>query len=282
MVMSRMARSRAPGAVPRAWSVALLVALPQLLLGHGAGGTPQLVTLVALLAGLFVFAEYAARAPTLLEFRDARPYNRLRAGFVAVALLVVSAMLRPDWQAAAAAAPLRWLAAAAAEVLGQRWSPVHGLLATLPDGADPALREDLRRAAAVAYALSLLMVAAFALAIRLRGWPNRGSFNVWVNLPQFDPRLGGDVVGRLQQNAVVNVALGFLLPFIVPIAADVLALAFEGASLANPAALVWVVIGWAFIPAGLIMRGLALHRLGLLIAAHRARLLQQQALVQPA
>jgi hypothetical protein len=56
---------------------------------------------------------------------------------------------------------------------------------------------------------------------------------------------------RLQQNALVNVNLRFLLPLIVPIVANVLAVPFEGSTLRDPKTLVWVVGAWAFVPASL-------------------------------
>lgn len=277
--MSRLVGSRAPGAFLRACLVALMVALPQLVLGQGAQNNPPLVMLFALMAAVFTFSEYAARSPSLVEFRDARPYNRLRFAAILAALLVASAMLRPDWSDAPLAGPVRWLGEVWGDLLDLPWSPVHVLLRTLPPGADPRLVEAVFAAAAAAYGLSLLMMLAFAVVIRVRSWPARSDFNIWVNLPQFDPTSAGDVVERLQQNALVNVALGLLLPLIAPILADVLALPFEGAALGSPAALVWVVIGWAFIPASLAMRGLALHRLSQLIAVHRARLREREELV---
>ncbi len=270
--MSRLVESRAPGAFLRACLVALLVALPQLLLGHGRGGNPQLVTLVALMAALFVLNEYAARAPSLVEFRDARPYNRLRVATVLVAILVACALLRPDWEDVALARPLRGLGQLWAGLLDLSWSPVPALLRTLPVGTPGPLHDAIFAAAATSYGLSLLRVVLFALLVRVGGWPRLASFNVWVNLPQFDPTAGGDVVVRLQQNALVNVSLGLLLPLIIPIIAGrVLRVGFEGAALRDPAALVWVVVAWAFIPASLAMRGLALHRLALLITVHRRR-----------
>jgi hypothetical protein len=66
------------------------------------------------------------------------------------------------------------------------------------------------------------MVLAFALVIRVQGWPGASAFNVWVNLPQFDPPPGGDVVSGCGRTPVVNLALGLLLPLIAPILADLL------------------------------------------------------------
>jgi hypothetical protein len=279
--MSRFVGSRAPGAAVRAVIVALLVALPQLLLGQGTGGAPQLVVLVALLAALFTFSEYRAQAPSLVEFRDARPTNRLLVVGLAGALLVGCALLRAGWDEALAVRSARWLGEAWARLLDLPWSPVHHLLSTLPPGADPRLVQVLFAVAAAAYGLSLLTIVLFAVAIRVQRWPGTPAFNLWVNLPQFDPSVG-DVVQRLRQNALVNVSLGLMLPLIIPIVADVLRVGFEGPALRDPAALIWVVVAWAFVPAALAMRGLALHRLAHLIAAQRVRRRVASGLPQPA
>lgn len=279
LLMSRIVRSRAPGAFWRAALVAMMVLLPELLLGRGPGGAPQILATLALLAALFTLVEYAACAPSVIEFRDARPYNRLRVCGLLAAILVACAMLRPDWSDTAWAQPFRWLGEEWAELLALPWSPVHLLLDTLPQGADPDLARAVFAAAAAAYGLSLLIVLLFALVVRFRGWPLRSAFNIWVNLPQFDPT-AGDVVERLQQNALVNVALGFMLPLIAPMVANLLSAPFDGGMLRDPAMLVWVVIAWAFVPASLAMRGLALHRLSVLIAAHRERLQRREALAQ--
>lgn len=272
---------RVAGAALRAGIVACLVALPQVLVGH-PGGSAQLSLLAAVLAAAFVFSEYLAEAPSLVEFRDARPYNRLRVAALGLALIAGSALLRPDWTGLAPVAALHDLGRLWARVLDLPWSPVHLLGAGLPRSTPPELAAAVATLATTAYGLSLVMVLAFATALRWSRWPGHAAFNMWVNLPQFDPTSGGDVVQRLHQNALVNVSLGFLLPLIVPIVADVLRVAFDGPALRDPAALVWVVVAWAFIPASLAMRGLALHRLAQMIAAHRVRLQRASGLAQPA
>lgn len=276
-----MMSSRAAAAALRAGFMALLVALPQLLLGHGTPGTRQLVALFALMAGLFTFSEYAARSPSLVEFRDARPYNRIRVGALMAAVLLASAMLMGPRQGSLLHG-FHVLAERWAEVLDLPFTPIRLLLATLPADVEPHLLVEVRALAAIAYVLSLLMVATFALAIRWRNWPGRGGFNVWVNLPQFDPTAGGDVVERLQRDAHVNLVLGIFLPLLAPLVANLLAVPFDGPELREPAALVWMVLAWAFIPANLVMRGLALNRLAWLIAAHRARLRRAEVLAQAA
>jgi hypothetical protein len=162
------------------------------------------------------------------------------------------------------------------------YSPVRLMVQTLPADIDPQVMGQIRAAVALAYAVSIVMVVAFATAIRYCNWPGRSGFNVWVNLPQFDPTTGGDVVERLQRDAHVNLVLGLLLPLIAPLAANILSVPFQGTSLTEPAALVWMVVAWAFIPANLVMRGLAFNRLAWLIAAHRARLRRAEVLAHAA
>ncbi len=266
----------------RAGAMALLVATPHLILGHGSGGTAQIVALSATLAGLFTFSEYVARAPSIVEFRDARPYNRIRFGALALAALIASILLLAPSEAHPALTWVHGLGNAWGDILDLPLSPVHLIVDTLPDGAPPYLRGAVRDAAAVAYGLSLTMVLVFALAIRLRNWPGRPAFNVWVNLPQFDPTAGGDVVERLQRDAQVNLVLGLLLPIIAPLVADLLSGPFDGLALREPSALVWMVMAWAFIPSSLAMRGLALNRLAWMIAAHRARMRRGETLLPAA
>lgn len=279
--MTRLLGSRVAMAVLRAGIMSLLVAMPQLLLGHGTPGSRQLVALFALMAGLFTFSEYASRSPSLVEFRDARPYNRIRVVALLAAVLMASLVLDGHLTGS-----LQQILHQGAEAWGAAlslpYSPVSLLLQTLPADTDEHLLGEIRAVVAMAYVISLLMIASFGAAIRWGNWPGRGGFNVWVNLPQFDPTAGGDVVQRLQRDAHINLVLGILLPLIAPLTANLLSVPFEGTRLTEPAALVWMVMAWAFIPANLAMRGLALNRLAWLIAAHRARLRRAEVLAQAA
>ena len=84
-----------------------------------------------------------------------------------------------------------------------------------------------------------------------------------------------DVVERLQGEANVNLSLGFLLPFVVPVVAGFLSDRLENSAFAQPTALAWLVTAWAFLPASLLMRGVALHRVAGMILAQRQRTYDQ-------
>jgi hypothetical protein len=267
--------TRLAGALVRALMAGALVALPPLMLG-GAGGATQIAALFAMLAVAFVGSEYLAAAPSVVEFRDAPPYNRIRFAALAAAVATMAAIL-----GGAEATILRLLAALGGrlgEALDLPASPVTLLMGLIAAGEDAEGAAALRACAAVAYAASLAMVGVFAILIRLGGWPGREVFNVWVNLPQFDPFAGGDVVERLHRDAAVNLSLGISLPFLVPAAIGLVAPPAARLAGGDPVTLIWVVALWAFLPANLVMRGIALGRVASLIAAQRARAAEQGAL----
>ena len=76
--------------------------------------------------------------------------------------------------------------------------------------------------------------------MKIGRWPNRRrAFNVWVNLPTFDPTAGVDVVQRLNRDARINIALGFLLPFLTPAVVKIASTGFEPLALTSPQTLIW-------------------------------------------
>jgi len=150
------------------------------------------------------------------------------------------------------------------------YSPVRLMVLMLPAGTDPAEMQMMRTIAGLSYLISIISLACFGLVLRLRRWPGRArSFNVWVNLPTFDPTAGGDVVARLQRDARFNIALGFLLPFVTPALLSAAAALFGSVTLESPQTLIWTVTAWAFLPASLFMRGIAMGRVAELIEDKR-------------
>lgn len=123
----------------------------------------------------------------------------------------------------------------------------------------------------MAYLISLISLAVFVVLLKVAQWPHNGRpFNVWVNLPTFDPTVGGDVVARLMRDARVNIALGFLLPFLTPAVVKIGSVGFEPLTLTSPQTLIWTLTAWAFLPASLFMRGIAMGRIADMIQQSRA------------
>lgn len=258
--------SRSSGAVLRAVAVAAVIATPSLLLPVISGDAKQLVALAALFAAALVFAEYRADYPTLVEFRDAPPFNRIR--FLLLSSIILGLTLIE--RGTIAPNSLTEFIHAAGHLIGLAmdfpYSPVRLVTLVLADPTQPAQIVKVRDAAGLAYFAALLWLTVFVVALRLGTWPQRGrSFNVWTNLPTFDPTTGGDVVARLERDGRVNIALGVLLPFAIPFVLSLFAQGVTPISLASPQTLIWTMSLWAFLPASLFMRGIAMGRIAEMI-----------------
>jgi hypothetical protein len=264
--------SRLTGAILRALLMAALIATPYLLLPANSTDASQIVAFLAIVAAIFTFVEYNAAAPSLVEFRDAPPFNRLRFLTLFGIVLVLATIQRGEIEATTLTRVVDALGARIGGLVDFPYSPVRLVLLMLPADASPRLVADVRTAAGMSYLMSLVMLAVFWLTVRLGGWPAReGAFNMWVNMPTFDPMAGGDIVERLQRDAQFNLILGFLLPFIIPAVVKLASDTFDPVSLADPHTLIWTMSAWAFLPASLLMRGIALLRVARMIAAQRAR-----------
>lgn len=259
-----------PAAIGRAILVIVLVALPSMMLQAGSGDATPIMVLVALLAAIFTFIEYSAASPSVVDFRDAPPFNRIRFLALFATVFCLSMIFRGYQTPSGMTALFQQSGARIGEVIDFPYSPVRLMVLSLPDGADPALPVLMRDAAGMSYLISLFSIVFFIVLLRLRRWPPRGgAFNVWVNLPTFNPTIGGDVVARLRRDARVNIILGFLLPFLVPVALKLLSAFGSGIDLASPHLLIWTVTAWAFLPASIVMRGVALSRVADMIDAQR-------------
>lgn len=264
--------SRFSGAILRAVLVVLMISLPSVLLPGTTSITAQAAAFVAIIAAIFTIVEYQSNYPSLVEFRDAPPFNRLRFGALFVTVFCLSLILRGEVEPST----LTQLSRMAGTIIGDSidfpYSPVRLIVLMLPHDADAALVESVRVAAGLSYLVSILLLVVFFLFIRLWSWPaHSGSFNVWVNLPTFDPTAGGDVVSRLRRDAQINLILGFLLPFMIPAIVKLTSDFIDPVDLANPHTLIWTTTAWAFLPASLLMRGIALGRVAEMISRQRER-----------
>ena len=264
--------SRLPGALARAALVVLMIVTPSAILPSIGSDGAQVVALIAIFAAVFTVAEYGASSPSLVEFRSAPPFNRLRFGALFATVLTLSVVFRDPEQASTITRFFQLVGDRIGGSIDFPYSPVRLMLLAMPDNMTVTELERVRTAAGLSYMISLLSLAAFVLLLRLRGWPSHtGAFNVWVNLPTFDPTAGGDVVARLNRDSQINLILGFLLPFMVPAILKVTALFLSPLSFNDPQTLIWAVAAWAFLPASLLMRGVALSRVAQMIYVQRKR-----------
>jgi hypothetical protein len=262
--------NRATGAAVRAFLVMVLIVLPSVILPDIGTDTKQIVALMALFAGVLVFVEYNAVYPSLVEFRDGAPFNRIRYLMLLAIILMLSVIVADRADPTTASRLFRALGVVAGNALDFPYSPVRLATYMLADTATAEQIVDLRITAATAYLLSIFSLAVFVIVLKIAGWPStKSAFNVWVNLPTFEPTAGGDVVDRLERDARVNLAIGFLLPFLVPAAITIFTTGLPPLTIMSPQTLVWTMAGWAFLPASLLMRGVAMGRIADMIRTKR-------------
>lgn len=259
-------------ALTRAVLVTLLLATPAMLLPTVGPDAVQIVLFFAVFASALVFIEYFSEYPSIVEFRFAPPFNRIR--FLAIFLTVFTLSLIARGQVApnALTSFLSELGIVVGNVIDIPYSPVHLMVIMLPENASDDLVQSVRVASGLSYFISLAALVVFFFFVRILGWPARnGAFNVWINLPLFDPTAGGDVLPRLQRDARLNIALGFLMPFLIPAVIQMMSDLVNPIYLDDPMTLIWTISAWAFIPASLIMRGMAMGRVAEMIDENRRR-----------
>lgn len=262
--------TRAYGAAFRAVLVMLVIATPTVLLGDPRADTQQMVALVALFLGVLTFVEYNSVYPGLVEFRDAPPFNRIRFLMLFATVLCLSAIERGRVHPSTLTDLIHALGTLIGLSMDFPYSPVRLATWMMGPEASEAQIGALRTAAGISYLISLLSLVIFVVLMRLGGWPRRDHpFNVWVNLPTFDPTSGGDVVARLNRDARVNIAIGLLLPFVTPAVVQIASVGFQPFSMTTPQMMIWTMTAWAFLPASLFMRGIAMGRVSDMILARR-------------
>lgn len=265
--------SQLTGACVRALLVVFLIATPSLVLPGVPADVTQIIALMALFIGGFVFSEYASVYPGLIAFRDAPPFNRMRfiMGFAMVFLISLAALgVTHPTSATRFVTAIGMLLGLAMDF---PFSPIRALLSALPDSLSLAQQNLVRSAAGLAYLSALISLTVFAILIRFRSWPApTGTFNFWVNLPTFDPTTGADVVHRLNRDARVNILLGMVLPYLMPPVAWSVGRYYGVSIVDNPQLMIWAVTLWALLPASVFMRGIALFRLSRMILDKRRRL----------
>ena len=264
--------ARIAGAGARGILVALLVTTPALMLPDTVTDANQITMLVALLAYFLTFVEYNSKYPSIVEFRDAPPFNRLRFASLFAIVIVLTLILKHKTDPSAISNALTSIGTIVGNAMDFPFSPVRMIVLMLPENSDFARIESVRVSAGMAYLISLVSMVAFLVLVRLLNWPARkGAFNVWVNMPLFDPTAGGDVIHRLRRDARINIVLGFLLPFLIPAVVKAASDLIDPITLQNPQTQIWTVAAWAFLPASMIMRGIAVGKIADMIGEKRRR-----------
>ena len=165
--------TRVTGAALRAVLMALLVLMPSLLLPNVSADTSQITVLVALLAFLMTFIEYYSQYPSIVEFRYASPFNRLRFLALFVSVTLLSVILASTSGSGGMAGVLHKIGTAWGGALDFPFSPVRLMVLMMPEQASEQLITSVRISAGIAYMISLVTLLVFVTMVRLLGWPTR-------------------------------------------------------------------------------------------------------------
>lgn len=262
--------SRIPGALFRAMLVGMLFAVPMFLV-PGIAAKNSIVVFVLVLSGfLWTFLEYSSSYPSLIEFRDAPPFNRVRFLSLMATVYCLSLVQAFALNPLAGSELVHNVGVIIGYSLDIPGSPVNLMVNQFSIVGDGLPYQTFLASVGIAYLASLISIVIFVSLFYLRKWPgNSGPFNVWTNMPTFDPTTTSDVVARLNRDARINIVLGFALPFLIPACVG-LSFGFVGsAPFDDSYMMIWVISGWAFLPSGMIMRGVALSRVAQMIATKR-------------
>lgn len=261
------------GAIVRACLMVILIATPSVLVPGVSAEGGQVVAILALAAGALTTFEYASTYPSIVEFRDARPFNRIRFLALFASVLGLSVIARSQTDPSITVEFLTSIGILIGQAIDFPYSPVHAVVSILPADAPFADLVQLRAFAGMSYLISLLSIAIFLIALRVSNWPfyRQESFNLWVNLPTFSPTTSGDIVRRLRRDARWNIVLGFALPFLTPMLVVETASLFNSFEVIETQTMIWTVTAWAFLPASLFMRGIAMQRVAGMISDERKR-----------
>ena len=273
----RAVLSRITGALLRAMLVGMLFAVPMFFVPGIAAKSSLVIFVLSLSAFLWTFLEYTSTYPSLIEFRDAPPFNRIRFLSLFATVYCLSLIQANSHVATDASSIVHNVGAIIGYSLDLPGSPVNLMVNQFPVVGEGLPYVTFLASAGIAYFASLVSIVAFVAIFYIRKWPtNSGPFNVWTNMPTFDPTTTSDVVARINRDARINIILGFALPFVIP---GFVGLVFDfvgSAPFDDAYMMIWVISGWAFLPSGMIMRGVALSRVAQMIATKRAALTVDQ------
>ncbi len=254
---------RLTGAAVRAVCVAILVMLPAILLPQVTQSVVEYTRIFATIMAIFVLYEYGFPTSTIIEFRFAAPYNRIKylllfALVVAPSLMVSAALNGQEFNGI-----LSVIATKGFALLDFPFSPVLIVADTFSEN-DTALGAVLARAIALNLVLVFACTLAFCVAVFSNLWRfGGGGFNMWLNMPTYKSYEKNSLQERLSNSAFASVLIACLIPLFGPTLADVAMTFFTFDGKITPIVMVWSIAVWTFLPAMFLMRAAALVKISM-------------------
>lgn len=256
--------TRLTGGLIRALLVVVIIAAPAFMLPSVSQAAQEISLIVGAIIGAFTMFEYASSHPGLIDFRFAPPYNRIR--FITFCVLVLTLVFLCRATAGGDGGQMLEIGDAAAALVNFPLSPVNTTASLIGEGAEPAQQDLLRRALSLSFLIAFVSFAFFGLMLWFFKWPvGREKFNLWANLPTFEPSSGRDVQRRMVRDGFANILIGISTPYVLPVLASRSGGWFDPSVLQNFQPLIWGCVAWAFVPASMIIRGAALLKVAWLV-----------------
>lgn len=264
--------SRLAHASVRGFLVSIMVMIPSLMLPNVTRDTAEIIALVSIFAAVLTIIEYYAIYPSIVEFRDAPPFNRVRFFSIFATVILLSVICRGQINPNSFSTFMEAVGVLIGQVLNFPFSPLRLTDLMMADGATDMQVELVHATAGLSFFISLICLSIFVINLHMTRWPKEiPDFNVWVNLPTFDPSAGSDVVKRLNRDAFLNVGIGLIMPYFIPLIIWAATSVFRPIDLTSYHSLIWACAAWAFLPVSLFMRGIAMRRVAEMISEKRRR-----------
>lgn len=245
-----------------------VVVIPSLLLPSASQGAVEFSLIIGGIIAMFTLFEYGTQSPGFIDFRFAPPYNRFRAFTIAIQIIVITLVCRAVELGLNNATVLDW-AQNLAVVLDFKYSPVASAINLILEGAgfSDTSAVLLVYTTSISFTVGLGLTLLFSALLWVFKWPlDRENFNLWVNMPMFQPSEGASVAKRLKRDAVINLIMGIVLIYALPY---ILVYGFDWLSpdiFESNQVMIWVTALWVFVPSTLLARAAAMLKIARILS----------------
>ncbi len=252
---------RLTGATVRAVCVACLILLPTFLLSGISQSSMEFTRILATIASVFVIYEYGFSSPSLIEFRSAAPYNRIRFMFLSVIVITSTFLVGYALSGTVMTGIVPVIANQGLAIFDFTYSPFMSVAKTL-SGGNETMQNALAQAIAFNTIVMLACVAAFCVAVYSNLWRFGGiEFNMWQNMPTYKSYEEKSLQERLMNSAFLSLVIACLIPLMGPTLAEVIMGYFAESGRLTPIIAIWAVSFWSFLQGVFFMRAAALAKI---------------------
>ncbi|MBL4751084.1 MAG: hypothetical protein JKX71_10990 [Amylibacter sp.] len=251
---------RLTGATVRAVIVAILVMLPAFLLTGTTQSAIEFTRILATMGAVFVIYEYGFSSPSVIEFRYAAPYNRVRFLLLLILVLTPTYLISSLLDGHTVNGFLSNAARNGFAFMDFAYSPVAIVANTLA-GDNLVLREIIGQAIILNAIICLSFSLAFCISVMLNFWQFGGeNFNMWLNMPTYKSYNIHSLQSRLINSSFSSLLIACLIPIFGPTLADVV---LSQGTVITPITIIWVIALWTYLPAMFLMRSVALAKVAM-------------------